>query len=52
MVRQAKVLATKPDYLSSNPRTHMVEEGDSQGLSSELYACAVLCICAHTIIQF
>ena len=52
MGRQAKVFAATPDGLISSPGTHVVEEDVAHGRSSDLYACAVVCMCAHTIIRF
>ena len=41
MAQQVKVLAAKPDSLSSNPGTHMVEDENQllQKLSCDTYMC-------------
>lgn len=44
MSQREKVLAAKPDHLSSIPRTHMVEKG-----SQLLQVVLCLCTCTYTI---
>jgi hypothetical protein len=45
MAQWIKVLASKPDYLSSIPRTHTVEEKvNAQKLSSGLHICCSICM--------
>jgi hypothetical protein len=49
MAQQITVFAAKPDYLSLNPGTHMVEgENRLNKLSSDLHKHSVAHTCTHT----
>lgn len=43
MTEQARVLVTKPDDMSANPKTHIAERTDFHTLSFDLHKHALVC---------